>query len=81
MPDRFLPTAVVLDRICISKTQLYRKINAGEFPKPVPIGKQRVAFLEAEVQAWMDARIEARDQGEGSAARRTRAIRAVGGRS
>lgn len=80
---RLLPTAVVLDRVCMSKTQLYRLINAGEFPKPVAVGRQRVAFLESEVAAWIDARVRLREDGTGAEARRdraVRAVRAVGGR-
>ena len=81
MSDRLIPAVVVLDRVCMSRTQLYRLINAGEFPKPVPIGRQRVAFLEAEVAAWIENRTRLRDEGVGAETRRQRAIRAVGGRS
>lgn len=41
----------------MSKPSLYRMINIGEFPRPVPIGRQRVAFIEAEVQSWITTRI------------------------
>lgn len=75
--DRLLPTAVVLDRVCMSKTQLYRLINSGEFPKPIPISRNRVAFLESEVNAWIENRLRLRDEGHGVEARRERAIRAV----
>jgi prophage regulatory protein len=81
MSERLIPTSVVLDRICLSKTQLYRLINAGEFPRPIPIGRLRVAFLETEVAAWIDKRIQSRDEKAGAETRRQRAIRAVGGRS
>jgi prophage regulatory protein len=81
MSERLIPTSVVLDRICLSKTQLYRLINAGEFPRPIPIGRLRVAFLETEVAAWIDKRIQSRDEKAGAEMRRQRAIRAVGGRS
>ena len=77
---KLLPTAVVLDRVCMSKTQLYRLINAGEFPAPVPVGRHRIGFIEAEVNAWIDTRIAMRDAGVGAEARRQRAVRAVGGR-
>lgn len=81
MPQtRLLPTAVVLDRISMSKPTMYRLINAGEFPKPVPVGRQRVAFVESEVQAWIDQRVGLRDAGVGAAERHERAVRAVGGR-
>jgi prophage regulatory protein len=80
MKTRLLHTNVVLDRVALSKTQLYRLIKAGEFPKPVPIGTQRVAFLESEVADWIERRVRAREAGVGAAARRERAIRAVGAR-
>lgn len=75
--DRLLPTAVVLDRICMSKTQLYRLIAAGEFPKPVPIGRHRIGFLESEVYAWIVARADQRDERAGVEMRRQRAVHAV----
>ena len=77
MAERFISTAVVLDRVCLSKTHLYRKINAGEFPRPVPLGPHKVAFLESEIEAWMAARLQARDQDEGVQARRERARMSV----
>lgn len=77
--SRLLPTHAVLDRIAISRTQLYRLINAGQFPKPLPVGQHRVAFLESEVSAWIDEKARLREQGVGAQARRDRAIRAAGG--
>ena len=73
MGDRFISMSEVLDRICLSKTHLYRKINAGQFPRPVPLGPQKVAFLESEIEGWMTVRLRAREQNEGVEARRQRA--------
>jgi prophage regulatory protein len=64
MPERLITMASLLERICLSKTQLYRKINQGDFPRPVPIGRQRIAFLESEVEEWIASRIAARDRGD-----------------
>lgn len=61
MQTRFLPLSVVLDRVCLSKSQLYRKIRAGEFPLAVPLGPQKIGFLEAEVEQWMAERLKARE--------------------
>ncbi len=33
-----------------------------DFPKPVRTGKNSVAFVEAEIDAWIEARIAERDQ-------------------
>ena len=76
--DRLLSFADVLDRVCMSKTSLYRLINAGEFPRSIPIGRHRVGFLESEVVAWIEEKARSRD--DGAEARRERARRAVNGR-
>jgi prophage regulatory protein len=34
--------------------------RAGKFPAAVPLGESRVGWLESEVDAWMEARVEAR---------------------
>ena len=77
MSDRFISMSEVLDRICLSKTHLYRKINAGQFPRPVPLGPQKVAFLESEIEAWISERLKARDAAEGVTVRRERALRSI----
>jgi prophage regulatory protein len=79
--SRLLSMAAVLDRVCLSRTQLYRLINAGEFPKPVPVGRQRIAFLEREVTNWIDARVRLRDECAGNETRSQRAIHAVSHRT
>ena len=77
MSDRFISMSEVLDRICLSKTHLYRKINAGQFPKQIPLGPQKVAFLESEIEAWMKARLHAREFNEGVQARHEKARTSV----
>jgi len=49
----------VLQRCAISNTTLHRLITAGEFPPPVQLGERSVAWVESEVDAWIEARIEA----------------------
>lgn len=43
------------------RTQLWRLERAGKFPARVPLGENRVAWVEDEIKAWMKARVEARD--------------------
>ena len=45
-----------------SKPNLYAKIAAGTFPKPVKIGGRAVAWPESRVQQWIDAVIAAADK-------------------
>jgi len=79
MPERLITMSSLLQRICLSKTQLYRQISKGDFPRPVPIGRARVAFLESEIEEWIASRIIARDRGDFADQRRARASRAIVG--
>ena len=77
MAEKFLSLREVLGLTSLSKTHTYRLINAGNFPRPVPLGPHRVAFLESEIEAWMGARLQAREVDEGVQARRERARMSV----
>ncbi|WP_254276860.1 AlpA family transcriptional regulator [Halomonas sp. 3H] len=57
----------VLRRCGISNTTLHRLIHAGEFPRPIQLGWRCVAWIEAEVDAWIEARIVA-SRGQGGMA-------------
>ena len=37
----------------LSKSSIYAMIMQGKFPKNVPIGKRAVAWVEAEIQQWI----------------------------
>lgn len=39
------------------KAWLYRLINQNKFPKPVKIGSRAIAFVESEVDDWINQRI------------------------
>ena len=43
------------------RDHLRRKIRAGEFPEPVALSDRRIAWIEAEVDAWLAARAAERD--------------------
>jgi prophage regulatory protein len=55
--DRFLARPEVLELTGLSNTTLWREINAGRFPRPIPISRSRVGFLESDVRQWMHAKI------------------------
>jgi len=42
------------------KVQLWRKEKRGEFPKRVRLGAARHAWLEDEIDQWIEARARAR---------------------
>jgi len=57
---RFLRLSTVMDRIPYSRATIYRKITAGEFPRPYDLGTngRAVAWLESEIEAWISERID-----------------------
>lgn len=60
MAERLISLREVLTRTSLSKTHTYRLISAGTFPSPVPLGPRRVAFIEREVNDWLQSRVDAR---------------------
>lgn len=59
---RLIPIEEVLDRVPYTRVHIYRLAKRGQFPRPVPVGPQRVAWVEAEIDAWVDARLRERDE-------------------
>ena len=42
----------------LSRSTIYLRIAYGTFPKPVGLGGRAVGWLEAEIQEWLQRRIE-----------------------
>lgn len=57
----------VLQRCGISNTTLHRLIHADDFPAPIQLGPRAVAWVESEINEWIEQRIEA-SRGQGGAA-------------
>ncbi|WP_085463765.1 helix-turn-helix transcriptional regulator [Mesorhizobium australicum] len=49
-------------RVGLSRSTIYELMAANRFPKPVPLSRQRVGWLESEIADWQKARIDARDK-------------------
>lgn len=50
-------------RTGLSRSEIYRRIAAGEFPPPVKLGVRASAWSMFEIDSWIAARIAARDEG------------------
>lgn len=48
------------DMVSLSRTAINKMRKAGKFPEAVELGERRIAFVRAEVVAWVEARIAAR---------------------
>lgn len=54
----------VKEKTSLSTSTIYRGVERGDFPKPVRLSPRSVAWVENEVEAWIEQRIEAsRQQG------------------
>ena len=68
---RFIRLNEVLSRTGYGRTSVYRKMADGDFPKSVKLGgppidlsafdSRAVAWIEDEVDQWIESRIEERD--------------------
>ncbi len=58
----FLRRPAVESRTGLKRSTLYDLIAAGEFPKPIPLGKRIVGWLESEVSDWQRERVAERDE-------------------
>ena len=47
--------------ILYSKAHLWRLVKAGTFPKPIKLGAGRNAWVESELDRWIESRMAARD--------------------
>lgn len=50
----------VSKRTTISKPHIYTLIRQGKFPKPIKLSVNSSAWLENDINTWLDARINAR---------------------
>jgi prophage regulatory protein len=39
-----------------SRAHLYRLIRAKKFPQPIRLGENRIAFIEDEIDAWLEGK-------------------------
>lgn len=58
-PNRFLRLPAVIERVGMSRTAIYRDMQAGTFPAQVRIGARAVAWNESDIEAWQQARRDA----------------------
>lgn len=59
---RLLSKRQVKELVLYSPQHVARLEAAGQFPKRVQLGVNRVGWVEEEVLAWLQSRIDVRDQ-------------------
>lgn len=53
MAPMILRLPAVMARTGLSRSSIYRRIAAGEFPQAYSLGARAVGWLESEISAWI----------------------------
>jgi len=48
-------------RTGLSRSSIYAYIDKGLFPAQIKLGERSVAWLDSEIESWVDSKINARD--------------------
>jgi prophage regulatory protein len=57
-PTRLIRLPEVIALTGYGKAWIYHLISKGRFPQPVKIGHRAIAFVESEVEEWIQSVIE-----------------------
>jgi prophage regulatory protein len=55
---RMIRLPEVVRRTALSRSQIYRLIELGTFPRQIPLGERAAGWIEEEVNGWLRERIE-----------------------
>ncbi|EBA01756.1 helix-turn-helix transcriptional regulator [Marinobacter sp. ELB17] len=58
---RVLRLKDVIEKTGLARSTIYKYVDAGTFPKPIPLGGRSVGWLDSEIHDWITGRIEKRD--------------------
>lgn len=59
MSERILRRREVEQRVGLSRSTIYYRIQNGEFPAPVRLGPRAVGWYESAIEKWIQDRTEA----------------------
>ncbi|MBV4369018.1 helix-turn-helix transcriptional regulator [Erwinia phyllosphaerae] len=54
---KLIRLSAVINKTGYSKSWIYKLINLKQFPQPIKIGSRAVAFIESEIDEWIEALI------------------------
>jgi prophage regulatory protein len=54
-PPRLLRLPEVMDRVGLRRSAIYQRMNEGRFPKCRALGPKCSVWVEAEINAWIEA--------------------------
>ncbi|WP_252107966.1 MULTISPECIES: AlpA family transcriptional regulator [unclassified Halomonas] len=51
----------VMERTGLARSTIYKYISLGRFPQPIKLGTRAVAWVESEIDTWINDSIKRRD--------------------
>lgn len=58
---RILRLNDVMEQTGMARSTIYKFIDAGTFPKPVPLGGRSVGWIDLEIVRWIEDKVKIRD--------------------
>ena len=58
---RFIRKKEAAERVGYHPVHIMRLVKVGKFPRPVRLGPGALAFVESEIEEWLQQRIAERD--------------------
>lgn len=58
MTHRFLRLTVIKNMTGLSRSTIYMRIAEKRFPKPIKLSERAVAWLESDINTWMEQQIK-----------------------
>jgi prophage regulatory protein len=62
MNHRVIRLPEVIAKTGLGRTTVYRMESSGSFPQSISLGGKAVGWIEAEINAWIEARMAARQR-------------------
>ena len=59
---RIMRLTEVIQTTGLARSSIYNRMNEGSFPRPVSLGARSVGWVSDEVQDWVEARSQERDE-------------------
>jgi prophage regulatory protein len=59
MSKKFIRLPEVKNKTGLSRSSIYLRMSNGEFPRSISLGSRAIAWLDADIEQWLDERIAA----------------------
>ena len=59
--ERFIRLDELISKTGLGRSTIYIMMDNGEFPKPINLTSNKVAWLQSEINNWMQSKVEQRN--------------------